>query len=176
VEALLKEAFFHALRATDPYRLAQKALPPWRPDLILAVGKGAAPMLKATLDRYGEVPYHLTLPQGQDPLGLRARLARHPVPDGESQKAAEEVLSLLQSLPPRGSSRDFCGFLFHGPKRVHVQVTPESPVLRGPWPDSPGSPRRGRPQPPVRRFTSRISRSSTLVLLMCRWWPLGKSR
>jgi hypothetical protein len=29
----------------------------------------------------------------------------------------------------RGSSRDFCGFLFHGPKRVHVQVTPESPVL-----------------------------------------------
>jgi IS605 OrfB family transposase len=31
-----------------------------------------------------------------------------------------------------GSSRDFCGFLFHGPKRVHVQVTPESPVLRGP--------------------------------------------
>lgn len=101
MEALLKEAFFHALRATDPYRLAQKALPPWRPDLILAVGKGAAPMLKAALDRYGEVPYHLTLPQGQDPLGLRARLARHPVPDGESQKAAEEVLSLLQSLPPR---------------------------------------------------------------------------
>jgi glycerate 2-kinase len=101
VEALLKEAFFHALRATDPYRLAQKALPPWRPDLILAVGKAAAPMLKAALDRYGEVPYHLTLPQGQDPLGLRARLARHPVPDGESQKAAEEVLSLLQGLPPR---------------------------------------------------------------------------
>jgi len=132
VEALLKEAFFHALRATDPYRLAQKALPPWRPDLILAVGKGTAPTLKAALDRYGEVPYHLTLPQGQDPLGLRARLARHPVPDGESQKAAEEVLSLLQSLPPRGSSRDFCGFLFRGPKRAHVQVTPESPVLRGP--------------------------------------------
>jgi hypothetical protein len=30
------------------------------------------------------------------------------------------------------SSRDFCGFLFRGPKRAHVQVTPESPVLRGP--------------------------------------------
>ncbi|MGY2880115.1 hypothetical protein ACVWZ1_002954, partial [Thermostichus sp. MS-CIW-25] len=30
------------------------------------------------------------------------------------------------------SSRDFCGFFFHGPKRAHVQVTPESPVLRGP--------------------------------------------
>jgi multiple sugar transport system permease protein len=27
------------------------------------------------------------------------------------------------------SSRDFCGFLFRGPKRAHVQVTPESPVL-----------------------------------------------
>jgi Transposase and inactivated derivatives len=32
----------------------------------------------------------------------------------------------------RWSSRDFCGFLFRGPKRAHVQVTPESPVLRGP--------------------------------------------
>jgi pyruvate kinase len=29
----------------------------------------------------------------------------------------------------KGSSRDFCGFLFRGPKRAHVQVTPESPVL-----------------------------------------------
>ena len=101
MEALLKEAFFHALRATDPYRLVQKALPPWRPDLILAVGKAAAPMLKAALDRYGEVPYHLTLPQGQDPLGLKARFASHPVPDGESVRAAEEVLSLLQRLSPK---------------------------------------------------------------------------
>lgn len=101
MEALLKEAFFHALKATDPYRLTQRALPPWRPDLILAVGKAAAPMLKAALDRYGEVPYHLTLPQGQDPLGLRARLARHPVPDEGSLKAAEEVLALLQSLSPK---------------------------------------------------------------------------
>ncbi len=37
---------------------------------------------------------------------------------------------------------------FRGPKRAHAQVTPESPVLRGPWPGSPGSPRRGRSQPP----------------------------
>jgi hypothetical protein len=34
--------------------------------------------------------------------------------------------------PGTGSSRDFCGFLFRGPKRAHIQVTPESPVLRGP--------------------------------------------
>jgi len=101
VEALLKEAFFHALKATDPYRLTQRALPPWRPDLILAVGKAAAPMLKAALDRYGEVPYHLTLPQGQDPLGLEACLARHPLPDEGSLKAAEEALALLQGLSPR---------------------------------------------------------------------------
>ena len=101
MEALLKEAFFHALKATDPYRLTQRALPPWRPDLILAVGKAAAPMLKAALDRYGEVPYHLTLPQGQDPLGLKARFARHPVPDEGSLKAAEEALALLQGLSPR---------------------------------------------------------------------------
>ncbi|WP_117238224.1 glycerate kinase type-2 family protein [Thermus sediminis] len=101
MEALLKEAFLHALRATEPYRLTQRALPPWRPDLILAVGKAAAPMLKAALDRYGEVLYHLTLPQGQDPLGLRARFASHPVPSEGSLKAAEEVLALLQDLPPK---------------------------------------------------------------------------
>ncbi|GLV47584.1 glycerate dehydrogenase [Thermus sp. LT1-2-5] len=101
METLLKEAFHQALKATDPYRLTLKALPPFRPDLILAVGKGAAPMLRAALDRYGEVPYHLTLPRGQDALGLRAVFARHPVPDGESLRAAEEVLSLLKALPPR---------------------------------------------------------------------------
>jgi len=58
-------------------------------------------MLKAALDRHGEVPYHLTLPQGQDPLGLKVRFARHPVPDEGSLKAAEEVLALLQGLSPR---------------------------------------------------------------------------
>ena len=97
-EALLQEAFFQALRAADPYRLTLRHLPPWRPDLVLAVGKGGASMLKAALDRYGEVAYHLTLPKGQDPLGLRARFAAHPVPDGESLKAAEEVLELLKGL------------------------------------------------------------------------------
>jgi len=101
VEALLREAFLEALKATDPYRLTARHLPPWRPDLVLAVGKAAAPMLQAALDRYGEVPYHLTLPQGQDARGLRAVFARHPVPDEESVRAAEEVLALLQGLSPR---------------------------------------------------------------------------
>ncbi len=101
MEALLKEAFFQALKATDPYRLTLKALPRERPDLILAVGKGAAPMLRAALDRYGPVPYHLTLPLGQDPLGLRARFAPHPLPDGRSVEAAEEVLALVKELPPK---------------------------------------------------------------------------
>ncbi|GAA6748665.1 glycerate kinase type-2 family protein [Thermus brockianus] len=101
MEALLKETFFHALRATDPYRLTLKALPSFRPDLILAVGKAAAPMLRAALERYGEVPYHLTLPQGQEALGLKAVFARHPVPDEGSVRAAEEVLHLLASLSPK---------------------------------------------------------------------------
>jgi len=101
VEALLKEAFLEALKATDPYRLTAKHLPPWRPDLVLAVGKAAAPMLQAALDRYGEVPYHLTLPKGQKAPGLKAVFARHPVPDEESVRAAEEVLGLLQGLSPR---------------------------------------------------------------------------
>ena len=100
-EALLQEAFFQALRAADPYRLTLRRLPPWRPDLVLAVGKGGASMLKAALDRYGEVAYHLTLPRGQDPLGLRARFAAHPVPDEESVKAAEEALELLKGLSPK---------------------------------------------------------------------------
>lgn len=100
-EALLREAFLQALRAADPYRLTLRRLPPRRPDLVLAVGKGGASMLKAALDRYGAVAYHLTLPRGQDPLGLRARFAAHPVPDGESQKAAEEVLELLKGLSPK---------------------------------------------------------------------------
>lgn len=100
-EALLQKAFFQALRAADPYRLTLRHLSPWRPDLVLAVGKGGSSMLKAALDRYGEVAYHLTLPRGQDPLGLRARFAAHPVPDEESVKAAEEVLELLKGLSPK---------------------------------------------------------------------------
>jgi hypothetical protein len=44
--------------------------------------------------------------------------------------AATTVMGLWTTLfIPAGSSRDFCGFLFRGPKRAHVQVTPESPVL-----------------------------------------------
>jgi hypothetical protein len=42
------------------------------------------------------------------------------------------ILYLAEGGATFGSSRDFCGFLFRGPKRAHVQVTPESPVLRGP--------------------------------------------
>ncbi len=101
MEALLKEAFFQALKATDPYRLTQRALPPWRPDFLLAVGKAAAPMLKAALDQYGNLPYHLTLPQAQPSLGLKAVFARHPVPDEGSLRAAEEVLALLKALSPK---------------------------------------------------------------------------
>ncbi len=99
MEELLKEAFFQALRATDPYRLTLKALPQRAPDLALAVGKAARAMLQAALDRYGPLPYHLTLPKGQDPGGLRAVLAGHPLPDEESLRAAAEVLELVRSLP-----------------------------------------------------------------------------
>lgn len=99
--SLLREAFLEALKATDPYRLTARHLPPWRPDLVLAVGKAAYPMLRAALDRYGEVPYHLTLPKGQEARGLKAVFARHPLPDEESVRAAEEVLALLQGLSPR---------------------------------------------------------------------------
>jgi hypothetical protein len=50
---------------------------------------------------------------------------------------------------------------FRGPKRAHVQVTPESPVLRGPWPGSPGYPRRGRPQPPWSAWGPSPKRTAT---------------
>nr|WP_279232367.1 glycerate kinase [Thermus albus] len=90
-----------ALEEAHPYRLTLKALPRAKPHLILAVGKGAAWMLKAALDRYGEVPYHLTLPKGQEALGLKALFAGHPLPDGESLRAAQEVLELLKGLSPK---------------------------------------------------------------------------
>ncbi len=101
MEDLLKEAFLQALEATHPYRLVQKALPQRRPDLILAVGKGAASMLQAALEAYGEVPYHLTLPLGQEAHGLKARYAPHPLPDGRSEEAAQEALGLLRDLSPK---------------------------------------------------------------------------
>jgi hypothetical protein len=41
----------------------------------------------------------------------------------------EDIFWKNEGLAPVKSSCDFCGFLFHGPKRAHVQVTPESPVL-----------------------------------------------
>ncbi|MDM7323517.1 MAG: glycerate kinase [Thermus sp.] len=101
MKTLLLATFQKALKEAHPYRLTLKALPKAKPHLILAVGKGAAWMLKAALDRYGEVPYHLTLPKGQDALGLKAVFAGHPLPDGESLKAAQAVLDLLKGLPPK---------------------------------------------------------------------------
>ncbi|MFN4070545.1 MAG: glycerate kinase [Thermus caldifontis] len=101
MKPLLLATFHQALKEAHPYRLTLKALPRAKPHLILAVGKGAAWMLKAALDRYGEVPYHLTLPKGQEALGLRAVFAGHPLPDGESLKAAQEVLELLKGLSPK---------------------------------------------------------------------------
>lgn len=101
MKSLLLATFRQALVEAHPYRLTLRALPKARPHLILAVGKGASWMLKAALDRYGEVPYHLTLPKGQDALGLRAVFAGHPLPDGESLRAAQEVLELLKGLSPK---------------------------------------------------------------------------
>lgn len=101
MRTLLLATFQKALKEAHPYRLTLKALPKAKPHLILAVGKGAAWMLKAALDRYGEVPYHLTLPKGQEALGLKALFAGHPLPDGESLKAAQEVLKLLKGLSPK---------------------------------------------------------------------------
>lgn len=98
---LLEATFRQALEEAHPYRLTLRALPKAKPHLILAVGKGAAWMLRAALDRYGEVPYHLTLPKGQEALGLQAVFAGHPLPDGESLRAAQEVLGLLGGLSPK---------------------------------------------------------------------------
>ncbi|WP_298628806.1 glycerate kinase [uncultured Thermus sp.] len=101
MKTLLLATLHKALEEAHPYRLTLKALPRAKPHLILAVGKGAAWMLKAALDRYGEVPYHLTLPKGQEALGLKALFAGHPLPDGESLRAAQEVLELLKGLSPK---------------------------------------------------------------------------
>ena len=54
--------------------------------------------------------------------------ALNPLPD-EPINVADKRNFWVGEYGLTRSSRDFCGFLFRGPKRVHVQVTPESPVL-----------------------------------------------
>ena len=53
---VLEASFRAALEATDPYALTQAHLPQERPALVLAVGKAAAPMLRAAEDAYRDVP------------------------------------------------------------------------------------------------------------------------
>jgi putative resolvase len=95
----------------------------------------------------------------------RDRLARfgfemvEAAPKAEGEVKDDLVRDLLKVLIRNGQVAIFAGF--RGPKRAHVQVTPESPVLRGPWPGSPSSPRRGRPQPPWSAWGPSPKRTAT---------------
>jgi transposase len=88
-------------------------------------GSGEGKLLLVVLDRAGwHVSGRVEVPEG-------VRLVFLP-PYAPELQPVERVWPLVDAVVANGSSRDFCGFLFRGPKRAHVQVAPESPVLRGP--------------------------------------------
>lgn len=73
--------------AVDGYTATARALPDTPPDMVLAVGKAAASMARAALDRYGPLPCLVVTKDGHgDGLPDHVHLieAAHPVPDARS--------------------------------------------------------------------------------------------
>lgn len=110
---LLRAALDRALFATDPYRLVGEALGPPPPRAhVLAVGKAAWPMLKAVEEVWPDAIGFGVTRYGHAGKLSRMRLveAGHPVPDRNSEAAADEALALAQSL----GSGDFLLLLVSG--------------------------------------------------------------
>ncbi len=108
---ILETAFRRALAGADPAELTGQALPEERPDLILAVGKAALPMLRAASERFPGVPWLATPPAGPanaggggengTPDGASEVLpGSHPLPDETSVRAARRALQLAEALGP----------------------------------------------------------------------------
>jgi len=108
---ILASTFRRALAGADPAELTGRSLPEERPDLILAVGKAAMPMLSAALERFPGVPWLATPPAvpsvgghtgTRGPSGHAGEVlpGSHPLPDEASVAAARRALKLTASLGP----------------------------------------------------------------------------
>ncbi|MGV6848030.1 MAG: glycerate kinase type-2 family protein [Marinibacterium sp.] len=76
-----------------------------RPDQIVAVGKAAAEMARAALDRWPDLPALIVTKDGHaaglpsGPGGPRIIEAAHPVPDARSVAAGEALLQIVAAMP-----------------------------------------------------------------------------
>ncbi len=95
---LLEETYFAALQATSPKVLVQKHLPETMPDLILAIGKAALPMLEAARECFPDTAYLAVTPQIPDIPDPNVVTSNHPIPDWRSVEAASRALELLAKL------------------------------------------------------------------------------
>ncbi|MEF2278477.1 glycerate kinase [Deinococcus sp. YIM 134068] len=101
--ALLERSYHAALEAVAPARLLAPYLNEPRPDLVLAFGKAALPMLRAALEAYPGVPGLAVPPRGTPDLSApdaaEVLPGSHPVPDEHSVRAAERALTRVRALP-----------------------------------------------------------------------------
>ncbi|MPY66418.1 glycerate kinase [Deinococcus sp. SDU3-2] len=101
--AVLEDTYREALAAVAPARLLVPHLDGPRPDLVVAFGKAALPMLRAALEAHPGVPGLAVAPRDsadlQAPAGAEIYPASHPVPGEDSVRAAEAVLARVSALP-----------------------------------------------------------------------------
>ncbi len=95
--------------------------------VLVAVGKGAAAMLQALLDREDiagkrEIAGVLVAPERPDslPASMEYIQGGHPTPDANSRRAAQVILQLLRSEPP--SEATLCCFLISGGASAMVEL------------------------------------------------------
>lgn len=101
--AVLEGTYREALAAVAPARLLASHLDGPRPDLVVAFGKAALPMLRAALGAYPGVPGLAVPPRDSAdltaPPGAEVHPASHPVPGEDSVRAAGAVLARVSALP-----------------------------------------------------------------------------
>jgi len=100
---VLEQTYREALAQVAPARLLAPHLGGPRPDLVVALGKAARPMLRAALEAYSGVPGLAVSPHNPAdppaPAGSEVWPASHPVPGEDSVRAAQAVLARVAALP-----------------------------------------------------------------------------
>lgn len=88
--------------AVEGHAATARALQGPAPDRILAVGKAAAPMARAALERFGPRPCLVVTKDGHGtglPPGVELREAAHPVPDARSLRAGAALRQAVAAMP-----------------------------------------------------------------------------